>query len=329
MKNLKSIYSLANESFKINLFKSLFAFFLASFITGMANFLCSFVIIFTSKTLFLPFVALFALLVVNTCLTFGLQLLIYLLYKKENAILGHLFYFFKDIKRICIVTLFQIASYFVLIFFAFIPYLFLGNATQDFTFLQTLLDFTFLDPASPEFVLAEEVLAKGLSSWFFICTLLSVVLILCFTVVTSFIPFVLYEKTKISAFKVILFSVKMSLSSILDLFYVCFMSVKWILLIFIFGIFAVLLLKINFITTMLSFILGLLMICFYFACSAFYCYKTGFVFSTKNEDEILSLPESEFQIIEEDETDDATDKNFEQDEIQENEISEKNLENEE
>ena len=92
-----------------------------------------------------------------------------------------------------------------------------------------------------------------------------------------------------------------------------------------------LLLKINFITTMLSFVLCLLMICFYFTCSAFYCYKTGFIFSTKNEDEILSLPESEFQIIEEDETEEGTDKNFEQNAIQENEqneIVEKKLENE-
>lgn len=52
---------------------------------------------------------------------------------------------------------------------------------------------------------------------------------------------------------------------------------------------------------MLSFVLGLLMICFYFGCSAFYCSKVGFVFSSKNEEEVLSLPESEFQIIEEDE----------------------------
>ena len=52
---------------------------------------------------------------------------------------------------------------------------------------------------------------------------------------------------------------------------------------------------------MLSFVLGLLMICFYFGCSAFYCYKVGFVFSSKCEEDVLSLPESEFQIIEEDE----------------------------
>ena len=314
MKNLKSIYLSASLSFKINLFKSMFAFLLASFLTGMANVLCSFIMILTSKTLILPFCSMFVLLVVNTALTFGLQLLIYLLYKRENAILGHLFYFFKDIKRIFIITLFQLASYFVLIFLAFIPYFFLGNANQDFNFIQTLLNLSLLEPNSPELILAEEVLAKGISSWFFISTLLSVILILFFTVITSFIPFKLFENTEksvlkmifregmnIEALKIIVDSVKLSTSSLIKFLYVCFMSIRWILLVFVLCLVAVFILKINFITTMLSFVLGLLMICFYFGCSAFYCYKVGFVFSSKNEEEVLSLPESEFQIIEEDE----------------------------
>lgn len=301
MKNLKSIYLSASLSFKINLFKSMFAFLLASFLTGMANVLCSFIMILTSKTLILPFCSMFVLLVVNTALTFGLQLLIYLLYKRENAILGHLFYFFKDIKRIFIITLFQLASYFVLIFLAFIPYFFLGNANQDFNFVQTLLNLSLLEPNSPELILAEEVLAKGISSWFFISTLLSVFLILFFTVITSFIPFKLFENSEKSVLKIIVESVKLSTSSLIKFLYVCFMSIRWILLVFVLCLVAVFILKINFITTMLSFVLGLLMICFYFGCSAFYCYKVGFVFSSKNEEEVLSLPESEFQIIEEDE----------------------------
>lgn len=301
MKNLKSIYLSASLSFKINLFKSMFAFLLASFLTGMANVLCSFIMILTSKTLILPFCSMFVLLVVNTALTFGLQLLIYLLYKRENAILGHLFYFFKDIKRIFIITLFQLASYFVLIFLAFIPYFFLGNANQDFNFIQTLLNLSLLEPNSPELILAEEVLAKGISSWFFISTLLSVILILFFTVITSFIPFKLFENSEKSVLKIIVESIKLSTSSLIKFLYVCFMSIRWILLVFVLCLVAVFILKINFITTMLSFVLGLLMICFYFGCSAFYCYKVGFVFSSKNEEEVLSLPESEFQIIEEDE----------------------------
>lgn len=301
MKNLKSIYLSASLSFKINLFKSMFAFLLASFLTGMANVLCSFIMILTSKTLILPFCSMFVLLVVNTALTFGLQLLIYLLYKRENAILGHLFYFFKDIKRIFIITLFQLASYFVLIFLAFIPYFFLGNANQDFNFVQTLLNLSLLEPNSPELILAEEVLAKGISSWFFISILLSVILILFFTLITSFIPFKLFENSEKSVLKIIVESIKLSTSSLIKFLYVCFMSIRWILLVFVLGLVAVFILKINFISTMLSFVLGLLMICFYFGCSAFYCYKVGFVFSSKNEEEVLSLPESEFQIIEEDE----------------------------
>ena len=313
MKNLNSIYNSAIFSFKQNLFKSLFAFLFSSFVLGFANIICSFIIILTSKTYILPFVSLFVLLVINTALNFGLQLLIFFLYKNEYAVIGHLFYFFKDLKRIFLVTLFQIASYFVLIFLAFIPYIFLGNAEQDFSFIQSLLEFTLLEPNSPEFILAEEILAKGLSSGFLLSTIICVILILCFTVVTSFIPFLLYEKNENSVFSLILHSVKMAMSSILDFIYVCFMSVKWILLIFVLGIFAVLFLKINFISTMLSFILGLLMICFYFSCSAFYCYKNGFVFSSKNDEEVLSLPESEFQIIEEDEseTENETEKNLE------------------
>ena len=301
MKNLKSIYISASLSFKINLFKSMFAFLLASFLTGMANVLCSFIMILTSKTLILPFCSMFVLLVVNTALTFGLQLLIYLLYKRENAILGHLFYFFKDIKRIFIITLFQLASYFVLIFLAFVPYFFLGNANQDFNFVQTLLNLSLLEPNSPELILAEEVLAKGISSWFFISILLSIILILFFTLITSFIPFKLFENSEKSVLKIIVESVKLSTSSLIKFLYVCFMSIRWILLVFVLGLVAVFILKINFITTMLSFVLGLLMICFYFGCSAFYCYKVGFIFSSKNEEEVLSLPESEFQIIEEDE----------------------------
>ena len=189
----------------------------------------------------------------------------------------------------------------MLIFLAFIPYFFLGNANQDFNFIQTLLNLSLLEPNSPELILAEEVLAKGISSWFFISTLLSVILILFFTVITSFIPFKLFENSEKSVLKIIVESVKLSTSSLIKFLYVCFMSIRWILLVFVLGLVAVFILKINFITTMLSFVLGLLMICFYFGCSAFYCYKVGFVFSSKNEEEVLSLPESEFQIIEEDE----------------------------
>lgn len=297
MKNLKSIYFLANESFKINLFKSLFAFLLASLITGIANFVCSFVIILTSKTLILPFVALLALLVVNTCLTFGLQLLIYLLYKKENAILGHLFYFFKDVKRIFLVTLFQIASYFVLIFLAFIPYIFLGNAEQDFSFIQSLLEFTLLEPNSPEFILAEEILAKGLSSGFLLSTIICVILVLLFHLITSFIPFKMYENPNFSVFKIIKDSVKSCIKSIFEFIFVCFMTCRWILLILIGAIILVFVLKISIISSLLSFVLGLLLVSAFFAISAFYCYKC-FVPKTETSNIIL-LPENfEAEIIE-------------------------------
>jgi hypothetical protein len=297
MKNLKSIYFLANESFKINLFKSLFAFLLASLITGIANFVCSFVIILTSKTLILPFVALLALLVVNTCLTFGLQLLIYLLYKKENAILGHLFYFFKDVKRIFLVTLFQIASYFVLIFLAFIPYLFLGNAEQDFSFLQAFLEFTLLEPNSPEFILAEEILAKGLSFGFLLSTIICVILVLLFHLITSFIPFKMYENPNFSVFRIIKDSVKSCIKSIFEFIFVCFMTCRWILLILIGAIILVFVLKISIISSLLSFVLGLLLVSAFFAISAFYCYKC-FVPKTETSNIIL-LPENfEAEIIE-------------------------------
>jgi hypothetical protein len=175
------------------------------------------------------------------------------------------------------------------------------------------LEFTLLEPNSPEFILAEEILAKGLSSGFLLSTIICVILVLLFHLITSFIPFKMYENPNFSVFRIIKDSVKSCIKSIFEFIFVCFMSVKWILLIFVLGIFAVLFLKINFISTMLSFILGLLMICFYFSCSAFYCYKNGFVFSSKNDEEVLSLPESEFQIIEEDEseTENETEKNLE------------------
>ena len=333
MKNLNSIYNSAIFSFKQNLFKSLFAFLFSSFVLGFANIICSFIIILTSKTYILPFVSLFVLLVINTALNFGLQLLIFFLYKNEYAVIGHLFYFFKDLKRISLVCIFQIISYFILIYISFIPYMFLGDASQDVEFFTALLDFQTLQTESTNIEYFNQVFSKGLSFGFLLSTIICVILVLCFTVVTSFIPFLLYEKNENSVFSLILHSVKMAMSSIFEFIFVCFMSVKWILLIFVLGIFAVLFLKINFISTMLSFILGLLMICFYFSCSAFYCYKNGFVFSSKNAEEVLSLPESEFQIIEEDEseTENETDKNFSQNEIQENnqnEIAEKNLENE-
>ena len=297
MKNLNSIYNSAIFSFKQNLFKSLFAFLFSSFVLGFANIICSFIIILTSKTYILPFVSLFVLLVINTALNFGLQLLIFFLYKNEYAVIGHLFYFFKDLKRIFLVTLFQIASYFVLIFLAFIPYIFLGNAEQDFSFIQSLLEFTLLEPNSPEFILAEEILAKGLSSGFLLSTIICVILVLLFHLITSFIPFKMYENPNFSVFRIIKDSVKSCIKSIFEFIFVCFMTCRWILLVLIGAIILVFVLKISIISSLLSFVLGLLLVSAFFAISAFYCYKC-FVPKTETSNIIL-LPENfEAEIIE-------------------------------
>ena len=297
MKNLKSIYFLANESFKINLFKSLFAFLLASLITGIANFVCSFVIILTSKTFILPFVSLFVLLVINTALNFGLQLLIYLLYKKENAILGHLFYFFKDVKRIFLVTLFQIASYFVLIYISFIPYMFIGEVAQDVEFFTALLDFQTLQTEATNIEYFKQVFSKGLSFGFLLSTIICLILVLLFHLITSFIPFKMYENPNFSVFKIIKDSVKSCIKSIFEFIFVCFMTCRWILLILIGAIILVFVLKISIISSLLSFVLGLLLVSAFFAISAFYCYKC-FVPKTETSNIIL-LPENfEAEIIE-------------------------------
>ena len=160
MKNLNSIYNSAIFSFKQNLFKSLFAFLFSSFVLGFANIICSFIIILTSKTYILPFVSLFVLLVINTALNFGLQLLIFFLYKNEYAVIGHLFYFFKDLKRISLVCIFQIISYFILIYISFIPYMFLGDASQDVEYFTALLDFQTLQTESTNIEYFKQVFSK-------------------------------------------------------------------------------------------------------------------------------------------------------------------------
>lgn len=297
MKNLNSIYNSAIFSFKQNLFKSLFAFLFSSFVLGFANIICSFIIILTSKTYILPFVSLFVLLVINTALNFGLQLLIFFLYKNEYAVIGHLFYFFKDLKRISLVCIFQIISYFILIYISFIPYMFLGDASQDVEFFTALLDFQTLQTESTNIEYFKQVFSKGLSFGFLLSTIICVILVLLFHLITSFIPFKMYENPNFSVFKIIKDSVKSCIKSIFEFIFVCFMTCRWILLILIGAIILVFVLKISIISSLLSFVLGLLLVSAFFAISAFYCYKC-FVPKTETSNIIL-LPENfEAEIIE-------------------------------
>jgi hypothetical protein len=297
MKNLNSIYNSAIFSFKQNLFKSLFAFLFSSFVLGFANIICSFIIILTSKTYILPFVSLFVLLVINTALNFGLQLLIFFLYKNEYAVIGHLFYFFKDLKRISLVCIFQIISYFILIYISFIPYMFLGDASQDVEFFTALLDFQTLQTESTNIEYFKQVFSKGLSFGFLLSTIICVILVLLFHLITSFIPFKMYENPNFSVFKIIKDSVKSCIKSIFEFIFVCFMTCRWILLILIGAIILVFVLKISIISSLLSFVLGLLLVSVFFAISAFYCYKC-FVPKTETSNIIL-LPENfEAEIIE-------------------------------
>lgn len=297
MKNLNSIYNSAIFSFKQNLFKSLFAFLFSSFVLGFANIICSFIIILTSKTYILPFVSLFVLLVINTALNFGLQLLIFFLYKNEYAVIGHLFYFFKDLKRISLVCIFQIISYFILIYISFIPYMFLGDASQDVEFFTALLDFQTLQTESTNIEYFKQVFSKGLSFGFLLSTIICVIIVLLFHLITSFIPFKMYENPNFSVFRIIKDSVKSCIKSIFEFIFVCFMTCRWILLILIGAIILVFVLKISIISSLLSFVLGLLLVSAFFAISAFYCYKC-FVPKTETSNIIL-LPENfEAEIIE-------------------------------
>lgn len=297
MKNLNSIYNSAIFSFKQNLFKSLFAFLVSSFVVGFANIICSLIIILTSKTYILPFVSIFVLLIINTALNFGLQLLIYFLYKNEYAIIGHLFYFFKDLKRISLVCLFQIVAYFVLIYISFIPYMFIGEVAQDVEFFTALLDFQTLQSDSTDIEYFKQVFSNGLSFGFLLSTIICVILVLLFHLVTSFIPLKLYENPNLSVFRIIKDSVKSSIKSIFEFILVCFMSCRWILLILIGSVILVLVLKVSIISSLLSFILGSLLVSIFFGISAFYCYKCG-VPKTETSNIIL-LPENfEAEILE-------------------------------
>ena len=297
MKNLNSIYNSAIFSFKQNLFKSLFAFLFSSFVLGFANIICSFIIILTSKTYILPFVSLFVLLVINTALNFGLQLLIFFLYKNEYTVIGHLFYFFKDLKRISLVCIFQIISYFILIYISFIPYMFLGDASQDVEFFTALLDFQTLQTESTNIEYFKQVFSKGLSFGFLLSTIICLILVLLFHLITSFIPFKMFENPNFSVFRIIKDSVKSCIKSIFEFIFVCFMACRWILLILIGAIILVFVLKISIISSLLSFVLGLLLVSAFFAISAFYCYKC-FVPKTETSNIIL-LPENfEAEIIE-------------------------------
>ena len=297
MKNLNSIYNSAIFSFKQNLFKSLFAFLVSSFVVGFANIICSLIIILTSKTFILPFVSLFVLIVISCALNFGLQLLVFFLYKNEYAIIGHLFYFFKDVKRIFLVTLFQIASYFVLIYISFIPYMFIGEVAQDVEFFTALLDFQTLQSDSTDIEYFKQVFSNGLSFGFLLSTIICVILVLLFHLVTSFIPLKLYENPNLSVFRIIKDSVKSSIKSIFEFILVCFMSCRWILLILIGSIILVLVLKVSIISSLLSFILGSLLVSIYFGISAFYCLKCGV--PKTDTSNIILLPENfEAEILE-------------------------------
>ena len=297
MKNLNSIYNSAIFSFKQNLFKSLFAFLVSSFVVGFANIICSLIIILTSKTFILPFVSLFVLIVISCALNFGLQLLVFFLYKNEYAIIGHLFYFFKDVKRIFLVTLFQIASYFVLIYISFIPYMFIGEVAQDVEFFTALLDFQTLQSDSTDIEYFKQVFSNGLSFGFLLSTIICVILVLLFHLVTSFIPLKLYENPNLSVFRIIKDSVKSSIKSIFEFILVCFMSCRWILLILIGSIILVLVLKVSIISSLLSFILGSLLVSIFFGISAFYCLKCGV--PKTDTSNIILLPENfEAEILE-------------------------------
>ena len=289
MKNLNSIYNSAIFSFKQNLFKSLFAFLVSSFVLGFANIFCSLIIILTSKTYILPFVSIFVLLVINTALNFGLQLLIFFLYKNEYAIIGHLFYFFKDLKRISLVCLFQIVAYFILIYISFIPYMFLGDVAQDVEFFTALLDFQTLQSDSTNIEYFKQVFSNGISSGFLLSTIICVILVLLFHLVTSFIPLKMYENPNFSVFRIIKDSVKSCIKSLGEFILVCFMTCRWILLILIGAIILVWVLKVSIISSLLSFLLGALLVSIFFGISAFYCFKCG-VPKTETSNIIL-LPE--------------------------------------
>ena len=290
MKNLNSIYNSAIFSFKQNLFKSLFAFLVSSFVLGFANIICSLIIILTSKTYILPFVSIFVLLVINISLNFGLQLLIYFLYKNEYAIIGHLFYFFKDLKRISLVCLFQIVAYFILIYLSFIPYMFLGDVAQDVEFFTALLDFQTLQSDSTNIEYFKQVFSNGISSGFLLSTIICVILVLLFHLVTSFIPLKMYENPNFSVFRIIKDSIKSCIKSLGEFILVCFMTCRWILLILIGAIILVLVLKVSIISSLLSFLLGALLVSIFFGISAFYCFKCG-VPKTETSNIIL-LPEN-------------------------------------
>ena len=327
MKNLNSIYNSAIFSFKQNLFKSLFAFLVSSFVLGFANIICSLIIILTSKTYILPFVSIFVLLVINTALNFGLQLLIFFLYKKEYAIIGHLFYFFKDLKRISLVCLFQIVAYFVLIYISFIPYMFLGDVAQDVEFFTALLDFQTLQSDSTNIEYFKQVFSNGISSGFLLSTIICVILVLLFHLVTSFIPFKLFENPNFSVFKIIKDSVNSYIKSLGEFILVCFMSCRWILLILIGAIILVLVLKVSIISSLLSFLLGSLLVSIFFGISAFYCFKCG-VPKTETSNIIL-LPENfETEVELEVEESESSQENSEEEVYQEEKTESENEERE-
>ena len=327
MKNLNSIYNSAIFSFKQNLFKSLFAFLVSSFVLGFANIICSLIIILTSKTYILPFVSIFVLLVINTALNFGLQLLIFFLYKKEYAIIGHLFYFFKDLKRISLVCLFQIVAYFVLIYISFIPYMFLGDVAQDVEFFTALLDFQTLQSDSTNIEYFKQVFSNGISSGFLLSTIICVILVLLFHLVTSFIPLKMYENPNFSVFRIIKDSVNSSIKSLGEFILVCFMTCRWILLILIGAIILVWVLKVSIISSLLSFLLGSLLVSIFFGISAFYCFKCG-VPKTETSNIIL-LPENfETEVELEVEESESSQENSEEEVYQEEKTESENEERE-
>ena len=100
------------------------------------------------------------------------------------------------------------------------------------------------------------------------------------------------------------------------------MTCRWILLILIGAIILVLVLKVSIISSLLSFILGSLLVSIYFGISAFYCLKCG-VPKTETSNIIL-LPENfEAEIVESESFQENPDEEISQEEKTETQIEEK------
>ncbi|MGP1587774.1 MAG: hypothetical protein ACTTHG_05460 [Treponemataceae bacterium] len=131
MKTSDVICNSVDVSLKENSTRAIIAFIVSSIVFGAAYFAVFILISLFRGNQLLALPVLFFLFYVAVILLYGMAVLIYLLYSQKGGVLGHIFYFLRDLKRVFFMTLIFFVAFFILGIIAFIPYYLFANKILD------------------------------------------------------------------------------------------------------------------------------------------------------------------------------------------------------